>query len=93
MKLQLVLHGLWASVESMTTVVLIYTFHILQSINDISDYHTFFSALQATFQVKQESGDQFRRYKVCNCAAILHSMVRGLAILRVLCTRLANATS
>jgi hypothetical protein len=42
MKLQLMLHGLWASVESKTTVVLIYVFHILQSINDISDYHTFY---------------------------------------------------
>jgi len=92
-KLQLVLHGLWASVESKTKVVLTYVFHILQSTNDISDYQTFFSALQATFQVKQESSDQFRRYKVCNCIAILHSIVRGLAILRVLCTRLANATS
>jgi len=68
-------------------------FNILQSINDTSDYHKFFSALQATFQVKQEGGDQFHRYKLRNCVAILHSMVCGLAILRVLCTRLANATS
>jgi len=80
-------------VESKTAVVLIYVFNILQSINDINDYHTFFSALQATFQVKQESGEQFRKYKVCNCATILHSMVRGLAILRALYIRLANATS
>jgi hypothetical protein len=39
------------------------------------------------------SGEQFHKYKVCNCAAILHSMVRGLAILRALYIRLANATS
>jgi hypothetical protein len=92
-EVQLVLLGLWASVESKTTVVLIYVFHILQFINDINDYHTFFSALQATFQVKQESDDQFRKYKIRNCVAILHSMVHGLAILRALHTRLANATS
>lgn len=79
--------------ESKTAVVLIYVFNILQSINDINDYHTFFSALQATFQVKQESGEQFRQYKVRNCATILHSMVCGLAILRALYIRLANATS
>jgi hypothetical protein len=91
-KLQLVLLGLWASVESKAAVVLIYVFHILQSINDISDYHKFFSALQATFQVNQENGDQFHGYKVRNCVAILHSMVCGLAILRALCTRPANAT-
>lgn len=84
MKLQLVLHGLWACT---------YGFHILQSINDISDNHTFFSALQAAFQVKQERGDHFHRYEVCNCVAILCSMLRGLAILRALCTRFANATS
>jgi len=77
-------------VESKTAVVLIYVFNILQSIND---YHTFFSALQATFQVKQESGEQFRKYKVRNCAAILHSIVHDLAILRALYIRLANATS
>jgi hypothetical protein len=67
-KLQLVLHVLWVSVESKTTVVLIYVFHILQSMKDISIYHTFFSALQATFQVKQESGDQFSKHKVRNCS-------------------------
>jgi hypothetical protein len=91
--LQLVLHELWASVESKTTVVLIYVVNILQSINIIIDYHTCFSALQATFQVKKESGDQFHRYILRNCVAILHSMVCGLVILRVLRTRLANATS
>jgi len=46
-------------------LVLIYVVHILQSITDISDNHIFFSALQAAFQVKLESGDQFRRYKLC----------------------------
>lgn len=61
-KLQLVLHVLWASVESKTTVIVIYVLHILQSINDISDYHTLFSAVQSTFQVKWESSDQFHRY-------------------------------
>jgi len=74
-------------------LVLIYSFHILQSINDISNNHTFFSALQVAFQVKQESSDHFRRYKVCNCVAILHSMLCGLAILKALRTRLANTTS
>jgi len=46
-------------------IVLIYMFHILQSITDISDNHTFFSALQIAYQVKKESVDQFRRYILC----------------------------
>lgn len=90
MKLQLVLQGLSASVETKTIVVLTHVFHILQSTKDISVYHTFFSALQATSEVKQKSGDLFHRYKVCNCVAILHSLVCGLAILRVLHKRLAK---
>jgi len=37
---QLVLHGLRAWVEIQTSVILLFALHILESINNISDYNT-----------------------------------------------------
>jgi len=45
------------------------------------------------FKLNRKAVISFAGINYVNCLAILHSMVRGLAILRALCTRLANATS
>ena len=75
-------------------LVLIYVVHILEFITEIIDNHTFFSSLQAAnVKLNRNVVISFAGINYVNSLAILHSMVRGLAILRAFSTRLANATS
>ena len=71
----------------------LYVVHNLQSITDISNNHMFSEHSRQLFKLNRKVVISLQGINYVKCLANLHSLLRGLAIFRVLCTSLANSTS